>query len=268
MCLSVKEAQKNIDRNIRYLSAYGDVKVILRTVGMLRDVAQRLYLSDPFSDDNPALRGDASGSRSWNIGTYVPRLLTAARAPMSAELTLFDARPGRPAAPATKHSARFPPTILEAISAVVPKGSRNLDPFAGTGRIHYLDAETVGVELEREWAKLHPGTIIGSALDLLLPDRYFDVVVTSPTYGNRFADNQPALATARLVARIRTIFGRKLHEDNSGAMHWGPRYRLFHQIAWREARRVLKPGGLSIVNTSNHIRGGVEQLVSEVMLER
>jgi hypothetical protein len=48
-----------------------------------------------------------------------------------------------------------------------------------------------------------------------------------------------------------------------GRVHWGPAYRAFHERAWREARRVLKPSGLFILNISNHIRNGVEQPVAE-----
>ena len=56
---------------------------------------------------------------------------------------------------------------------------------------------------------------------------------------------------------------RDLHPDNAGLLHWGRTYREFHERAWREARRALKPGGLFILNISNHIRDGVEQPVTE-----
>jgi DNA modification methylase len=56
---------------------------------------------------------------------------------------------------------------------------------------------------------------------------------------------------------------RDLHPDNAGLLPWGPAYRAFHERAWREARRVLRPSGLFILNISNHIRNGVEQPVTE-----
>lgn len=56
--------------------------------------------------------------------------------------------------------------------------------------------------------------------------------------------------------------GRKLHENNSGAMQWGKKYREFHTSAWDELARVLdpdaRPSGESyfILNISDHIRAG------------
>lgn len=88
-----------------------------------------------------------------------------------------------------------------------------LDPFAGVGGVHELADRlpglvTVGVELEPEFAAVHERTIRGDSRDLpaLLPQlrdavaaaqghpqhRYatdlFNIVVTSPAYGNRLAD--------------------------------------------------------------------------------
>jgi hypothetical protein len=70
-----------------------------------------------------------------------------------------------------RHPARFTSTILDTLARLIPPGSRVLDPFAGTGRIHELPCETWGVELEPEWANMHPRTIVGNARhlnDLLL----------------------------------------------------------------------------------------------------
>ena len=103
------------------------------------------------------------------------------------------------------------------------------------------DLETVGVELEPEWADLHPDTFVGNALALKFDDADFDAVVTSPTYGNRLADHHNAKDGS--VRRSYTHdLGRQLQEDNSGAMHWGPKYRDFHRKAWIEAKRVIRPG--------------------------
>jgi hypothetical protein len=57
--------------------------------------------------------------------------------------------------------------------------------------------------------------------------------------------------------------GRKLHPDNAGALQWGPKYRKFHTVAWREATRVLQIGSIFILNIKNHIRAGKEQYVTE-----
>lgn len=157
-----------------------------------------------------------------------------------------------------RHPARFTPTILDAIRNLLPPGATVLDPFAGTGRIHELEQwghETVGIELEPEWANMHPKTIWGNALHLPFRDESFDAVATSPCYGNRYADHHRAHPGWNGRSYTHDL-GRPLHGDNSGSLQWGQRYREFHERAWAEALRVLKPGGVFILNISDHVRGG------------
>lgn len=157
------------------------------------------------------------------------------------------------------HPAPFSSPILPVLGELLePEHVRILDPFAGVGRIHELpehvdwEIETVGIEIEPEWADLHDRTLLGNALDLPFGADEFDAVVTSPTYGNRLADHHTARDES--VRRSYTHdLGRKLSDDNSGKMHWGPKYRDFHQKAWTEARRVLRPGGRLVLNISDHI---------------
>lgn len=59
----------------------------------------------------------------------------------------------------------------------------------------------------------------------------------------------------------RHVLGRPLHPDNSGQLQWGEKYCAFHRKAWGEVARVLKPGGLFLLNISNHIRDKKEQAV-------
>lgn len=148
-----------------------------------------------------------------------------------------------------------------------PTHKRVLDPFAGVGRIHELpglvdwEMETVGVEIEPEWANLHERTLVGNALALVFDDAAFDAVVTSPTYGNRLADSHNARDGS--IRRSYTHdLGRELSDDNSGSMQWGDEYREFHRKAWTEASRVLRPGGRLVLNISDHIRRGKRQHVS------
>lgn len=159
--------------------------------------------------------------------------------------------------PATaKHPARYSDSILEVIGGWIEPGQRVLDPFAGTGLIHRVrHADTWGVELEPEWANLHPRTINGDALRLPFADGSFDVVATSPTYGNRMADHHEAKDDSRRIT-YRHYLGRPLHPNNSGQLQWGPKYREFHEQAWREVWRVLRPGGAFILNVKDHIRRG------------
>lgn len=171
---------------------------------------------------------------------------------------------------ATAHPAKFSEPILERIGYALEDWGwpeRILDPFAGTGRVHtFTKSHTVGVELEPEWATITPGTIVGDALALPFPDRSFDGLVTSPVYGNRASDHHEAKDGSRRYS-YRHVLGRALHPNNSGRLQWGERYREFHRSAWNEALRVLAPGALIIVNSSNHIRGGEEQYVTEFHLK-
>lgn len=171
------------------------------------------------------------------------------------------------------HPAVFSTPILPVIGLLLePTHIRILDPFAGVGRIHELPShvewpvDTVGIEIEPEWANVHERTIVGSALELPFLEDEFDAVVTSPTYGNRLADSHNAQDGS--VRRSYTHdLGRKLTEDNSGDLHWGPQYREFHQKAWLEVRRVLRPGGRFVLNISDHIRKGERQYVSSWHVE-
>jgi tRNA G10 N-methylase Trm11 len=139
---------------------------------------------------------------------------------------------------------------------------RVLDPFAGTGRIHELaDHDTVGVELEPEWAAMHQRTHEGSALALPFRDEEFDAITTSPTYGNRLADSYNA-SDPEARRSYRFDLGHELSPNNSGALQWGPAYREFHEKAWLEALRVLRPGGRFVLDIKDHIRDGKWQDVT------
>ncbi|MGH9892778.1 MAG: hypothetical protein ACREA0_12470 [bacterium] len=166
------------------------------------------------------------------------------------------------------HPAVFSDRILPALAAMLaPAHRRVLDPFAGVGRVHELrkmvtwELETVGVELEPEWANLHPDTHVGNALALKFADGSFDAVVTSPTYGNRLADHHNARDSSLRRSYTHDL-GRQLHDDNSGGLQWGEEYRDFHVKAWLEAKRVLHDGGRLVLNISDHIRRRQRQYVS------
>jgi ParB-like chromosome segregation protein Spo0J/SAM-dependent methyltransferase len=173
-------------------------------------------------------------------------------------------RPSKPDLGAgVSHPARFSWGLMPWFVVAVPREEypRVLDPFAGTGRIHELPNETVGIEIEPEWAAMHPDTQVGNALDLPFGDESFDAVVTSPTYGNRFADSHNAKDGS--VRRSYTHdLGRKLSDGSSGAMQWGGKYRDFHVLAWEEVWRVLRPGGRFVLNVKDHDRQFTRQCVT------
>lgn len=167
------------------------------------------------------------------------------------------------------HPARFNQKLLTNIQNMLPapKPGENLllDPFAGTGMIHQLGPtwDTIGIEIEKEWAELHPNTIEYDCLAWLLDalDNHFDAIVTSPCFGNRMADNHDAKDDSKRIT-YRHMLGRQLSPGSAAGMPWGNRYRDFHSQVWKESVRVLKPGGHFILHISDHIRKGQVQHVS------
>lgn len=200
----------------------------------------------------------------------------------------------------TAHPAKFSSPILDLIDTILPIDARVLDPFAGVGLIHNLCRRSVAIELEHEWAEdahsivegMGQATVVANALQLPFRDGSWPWVVTSPTYGNRMADHHDAKekcspcsgvgkvwadppSTLRLVTcqkcgglgfrtykrlTYRHQLGRELHPDNSGRLQWGPKYQAFHERAWAEVWRVLKPGSFEedggfILNVKDHVRG-------------
>lgn len=199
-----------------------------------------------------------------------------------------------------EHPAKFSRKILDrlremlAVEAVRVGQLKVLDPFAGVGGVHELAEETVqtiGYELQPEWAATHADTVCGSVLELgsVFPAGTFDVILTSPCYGNRMADSHDAkdpckagcfhgmvpatpgqpldgfepcstcggtgLSKRNTYAHyLRAAGAEPVAEDNSALMQWGPEYRAFHEKAWRVCDRVLRRDGLVLLNVKNHER--------------
>jgi tRNA G10 N-methylase Trm11 len=181
----------------------------------------------------------------------------------------------------TRHPATYTDALLPIFAelllkshghsvAVGPGTAKILDPFAGIGKITRLrpwlpTAEFYGYEIEDEWAEEARAAgcacTTGDCRQMHYPDAMFDAICTSPTYGNRMADHHEA-RDASPRHTYRHVLGRPLTPGNSGALQWGEEYRALHVAVWTEARRVLKPGGIFVLNVKDHIRGGVLQEVS------
>lgn len=164
-----------------------------------------------------------------------------------------------------RHPAKFSDVLLTHFAELLPPDRyvRVLDPFAGTGKIHQLPNHTIGLEIEREWARMHSDTMVGDVMSM--PEAWFgsgrfDAICTSPCYGNRFADHHEANDGSRRRS-YRHDLGRMPSAGSSATMQWGDQYRQFHIDAWRKVAQVLKPGGRFVLNISDHVRGGKVQPV-------
>ena len=130
-------------------------------------------------------------------------------------------------------------------------------------------AEFYGYEIEPEWAEQARAAgcvcTTGDSRQMHYPDATFDAICTA----------RPTATAWRITTRRATPpaphlpprAGRPLTPGNSGALQWGDgiagdEYRALHVAVWTECRRVLKPGGIFVLNVKDHIRGGVLQEVS------
>lgn len=157
-----------------------------------------------------------------------------------------------------KHPAVYSDKFLSVFADWLRGREHILDPFGGTGKLKLVRPDAVCMDIELEWA-----TMSGLCADaMLLPFRVatFDAVCTSPTYGNRMADKFVD-GTHRIT--YTNYLGHALREKNTGQLQWGDRYKLFHNVAWLEVRRVLTSGGVLILNIKDHIRGGKQMNVTE-----
>lgn len=157
-----------------------------------------------------------------------------------------------------KHPAKYSASVLDALRELLEREAIVgfvLDPFAGTGRIHDLAGDgsiTLGVELEPEWAAMHPDTRVGDATDMdFIGAGTIHAIVTSPPYANRMADKDFRESAGANYAKY---LGRVSSEGSANHMQWGDAYREFLCRFFAEAYRVLAPGGKMFFNISDHYR--------------
>lgn len=194
------------------------------------------------------------------------------------------------------HPAKYSATVLDRFREVLVDHVqlhgpiRVLDPNAGVGGVHELaqagTIETVGLELQPEWAAAHPDTIVGDATAMPFATGEFGGGVCSFCYGNRMADHHVAKDPCKAPGCVHGVLvrpdeppgtcsackGSGLSKRNTYAhalrrsgvepvasptnaqlSRWGPGYRQLHEAMLDEWLRVIEPGGLVVVNMSNHL---------------
>ena len=165
----------------------------------------------------------------------------------------------------TPHPSKYSQTIYDyletLVAALAPRFGdrvRILDPMAGVGTIHRLARPgivTTGLEIEPEWAGQHPDTIEGDATYMPFGNGSFEMVIFSPPYGNRMADQFVSRDGTYRVTYYHFL-GRRLHENSAAGAHWGPKYWKLMTDILIECKRVTVPDGLVIINVSDFIQNG------------
>jgi hypothetical protein len=161
-----------------------------------------------------------------------------------------------------RHDCTFSLELWPHLRAAMEKRPRVLDPFAGVGTIHDLapeGTETLGIEIEPEWAACHPQTICGDTQRilprLLRGERpgweHGGAVVTSPCYGNREADYFDAKDGSRRHGYGFSL-GRRPSAASAANMTFGPEYCRFHYPVILRIRDWVEPGGIFVLNMKDH----------------
>lgn len=181
--------------------------------------------------------------------------------------TSFDGTPPVGAIPVPKHPARYSLALLPVLQRMAQPYDKVLDVFAGTGvRLLSVRPDAFLNEIEPKWAaisqRMTNRSFVGDALSLRWAAGFFDAVITSPCYGNRYADHHNACDGSRRRS-YRHDLGQPLQANNAGKIHWGDEYRDFHTLAWLEVRRVVRPGGGLILNVKDFYRGPMRQYVTD-----
>lgn len=166
---------------------------------------------------------------------------------------------------AVRHPAKFTDSIVAAIAEIAQRYGIQwlLDQFAGTCKIarirdHGFTGHIFANEMEKEWGVQGLGEVvlsIGDAEHLPYPDDTFDGSATSVAYANRLADHHNAKDGSKRNTYKHSL-GRDLTDGNTGMMQWGRYYCTKHKACYIELRRVLRNGGIFILNISDHIRKG------------
>lgn len=158
------------------------------------------------------------------------------------------------------HPAKFSAGIVEESLWLLPAApAQVLDPFAGVGGVHDLrdhGFDTAGVEIEPEWANQHEGTVCGDSRSLSFGAGSFDAILTSPTYGNLMAEASVPDLTRGEVQTYAARLGRAVSAGSTARFRFADDgYRTLHEQVWAECWRVLRSGGILVLNTKDPVVG-------------
>jgi DNA modification methylase len=165
------------------------------------------------------------------------------------------------------HPTPYSDCILAAIDAALPPAGIFLDPMAGSGRCFNLARPgrwVVGTEIEPEFAALHPWTTVADATRLPFGNASFDGGFTSPSYPNRMNGDYTAPGWTKNPTGRRnySLSKRFLARDPDAVLHshntarYGVKrgladYWNLHARIWAEVARVVRPGGVFVLNTKD-----------------
>lgn len=137
-----------------------------------------------------------------------------------------------------------------------------LDPMAGVGSLGAPGL--IHGELELPWARQCTKPVYqGDACCLPFADGTFAAVVCSPPYGSRMADRYAGDAKGSRRYTYRISLGHPPRPESAACLQWGPTYREVMAKAWAEVWRVLKSGGVFVLNVKDHWRKGSFQGVPD-----
>jgi hypothetical protein len=179
-----------------------------------------------------------------------------------------------------KHPAPYSDALIGPIVAMLepwvePGGRMLYDPMAGTGErlrmiAKLLTVDCCGCEIEPEF-------IVDNGIfpiDCTTYTEEHPVILTSPAYGNRMADQylgtpieRATRAASGKMPRRRSYaiaLGRQVALGSGARWQWAENYRRSHEAIMRHIVKVnLTSNGVFLLNVASHFRATVYQPVAE-----